>query len=389
MQLFLHRSWVEIDLDNLEHNVGELRKLMNKDTELMASVKADAYGHGAVLTSLSLERFGVDSFAVSNINEAQVLRDAGIKKPILILGFTPPALAERLSALGITQTVLGLAYAKELSAAAKSAGVSLEVHIKADTGMSRLGFLTSDMENAVSEILETCRLPNLKQTGIYTHYAVADEQTEFGRQYTENQHMLFAQLVSDLAKHGISFKSAHCCNSAGLLFYPESQHSLVRAGIMLYGLSPAETPPESLSLRPVMSLKSSVSLVKDIPAGSYVSYGCSYFAARPCRIATVPLGYADGYPRRLGEKARAFVNGFLVPIVGRICMDQLMLDVTGADVKQDDIVTFFGGDSPITLHSLAGLADTISYELSCGISRRIPRVFLKNGEILDAIDYTL
>ena len=389
MQLFLHRSWVEINIDNLGHNLKEIRKLMAKDTQLMACVKADAYGHGSVLIALSLERFGADSFGVSNINEAQVLRNSGVKKPILILGFTPPELAGRLASLDITQTILNLSYANQLSAAAKDAGVTLNTQIKVDTGMSRIGFFAGDVQKAVDEIQQACRLPNLNPVGIYTHYAAAEEQTDFGRQYTENQHMLFAELISGLAKHGISFASAHCCNSAGAYFYPESQHSLVRAGIMLYGLSPANEMLENLSLRPVMALKSSVSMVKDIPPGSYVSYGCRYKADGTRRIATVPLGYADGYPRRLAGKAKAFVNGVLVPVVGTICMDQLMLDVTGMDVKQDDTVTFFGGDSPISLHSLALLADTISYELCCGISRRIPRVYLKGGEILDAIDYTL
>ena len=388
MGLFLYRSWVEIDLDNLEHNVKEVRSIIG-NAELMACVKADAYGHGSALVSLCLERFGADSFGVSNINEAEVLRRAGVKKPILILGFTPPELAPQLAELGVMQTVLGMEYAEQLSVAAKAAHVRIKVHIKADTGMSRIGFIASDVDKAAEQIHSVCLLPNIRPVGIFTHYAAADEETPFGRQYTENQHELFARLIFRLTQRGVSFQSVHCCNSAGALFYPESAHSLVRIGIMLYGLSPTEAPLSTPGLRPVMALKSSVSLVKELPSGVHISYGCRYVTDGVRKIATVPLGYADGYPRRLGGKAKAYVGGSLAPIVGTICMDQLMLDVTGLDVKQDDVVTFFGGNSPVGLSNLAGLAGTISYELCCGISRRIPRVFIRGGEVLDAIDYTL
>ena len=388
MQLFLHRSWVEIDLDNLEHNVAEIRAILGC-AELMACVKADAYGHGSALVSLCLERFGADSFGVSNINEAEVLRRAGIKKPILILGFTPPELASELFKLDVMQTILGFDYARQLSAAAKASGVRIKTHIKADTGMSRIGFLASDVSTAAEQIHTVCLLDNLDTVGIFTHYASADEETPFGRQYTEDQHTLFASLIFRLAQRGVSFKSVHCCNSAGALFYPETIHSMARIGIMLYGLTPSGGKLDVPLLRPVMALKSSVSLVKELPSGVSVSYGCRYTTEGARKIATVPLGYADGYPRRLGGKAKASVGGSLAPIVGNICMDQLMLDVTGLDVKQDDVVTFFGADSPIGLNNLAGLAGTISYELCCGISRRIPRVYIRNGEVIDAIDYTL
>ena len=388
MKSFLHRSWVEIDLDNIEHNTREIRKLIGNEVELMACVKADAYGHGSALVTLCLERAGADSFGVSNINEAEVLRKVGIKKPILILGYTPPELAPQLVRFDIAQAILGLSYAEQLSASARKAGVKVKTHIKVDTGMSRVGFLVKDIATAADEIQKACSLPNLTHNGIFTHFAVADEQTPFGKQYTENQHALFAMLISRLVQQGLSFNSIHCCNSAGMLFYPEMRHTLVRAGIMIYGLPPNEETPV-INLKPAMSLKSSVSLVKELPAGSSISYGCRYTTESTRKIATLPLGYADGYPRCLGNKALAYVKGKLVPIVGTICMDQLMIDVTGLDVKQDDVVTMFGGDSPIGLQNLAGLAGTICYELCCGISRRIPRVYIRDGKFLDAIDYSL
>ena len=389
MKSFLHRSWVEIDLDNIEHNIQQIRALIGYDVELMACVKADAYGHGSGIVSLFLERIGVDSFGVSNINEAEVLRKAGIKKPILILGFTPPEMVGMLARLDITQTILNLSYAEQLSKEARNIGVQIKTSIKADTGMSRIGFITKDINLAANQIQQACELPNLKTDGIFTHFAVADELTPFGKQYTENQHAQFAQLISRLAQQGITFKSVHCCNSAATLFYPEMHHTLVRVGIMIYGLPPSETMTHKINLRPAMALKSSVSLVKELPNDTCISYGCRYTTEGTRQIATLPLGYADGYPRSLGDKGRAYVHGTLVPIVGTICMDQLMIDVTGLDVKQDDEVTMFGGDSPIGLQNLAGLTGTICYELCCGISRRIPRVYIKDKKVLDAVDYSM
>ncbi|MCL1830095.1 MAG: alanine racemase [Oscillospiraceae bacterium] len=389
MASFLHRSWVEIDLDNIEHNIREIRSLIGSDVELMACVKADAYGHGSGIVSLLLERVGVDSFGVSNINEAEVLRKAGVKKPILILGFTPPELAGLLTRLDVTQTILNLEYATQLSEQAKAIGATIKADIKVDTGMSRIGFLANDILSAANQIQATCELPGLKIEGIFTHFAVADELTPFGKQYTEHQHAQFAQLISRLAQQDIRFKSVHCCNSAATLFYPEMHHTLVRVGIMIYGLPPSENVSHKINLKPAMALKSAVSQVKELPIDTSISYGARYTTDSVKQIATLPLGYADGYPRGLGNKARAYIHGTLVPIVGTICMDQLMIDVTGLDVKQDDEVTLFGGDSPIGLTNLAGLTGTICYELCCGISRRIPRVYIKDKRILDAIDYSL
>ena len=386
---FLHRSWVEIDLDHIEHNIREIRSLIGNDVELMACVKADAYCHGSGIVSLFLERLGINSFGVSNINEAEVLRKAGIKGSILILGFTPPELAGLLLRLDVTQTILSLSYAKQLSAEAEKIGATIKTGIKVDTGMSRIGFLANDINEAANQIAEACELPGLKNEGIFTHFAVADELTPFGKQYTENQHQKFAQLISRLSQQGIGFKSVHCCNSAATLFYPEMHHTLVRVGIMLYGLPPSEMVSHKINLKPAMALKSAVSMVKELPSDTPISYGCRYITEGTRQIATLPLGYADGYPRILGGKAKAYIHGTLVPIVGTICMDQLMIDVTGLDVKQDDEVTLFGGDSPIGLQNLAGLAGTICYELCCGISRRIPRVYIKDKKVLDAIDYSM
>jgi alanine racemase len=390
MGSFLHRSWAEIDLDNLEHNYKIVRDMLSDGTDIMAVVKADGYGHGSELVSLYLQHFGADWFGVSNLNEAEVLRKAGIKKPILVLGYTPPKLARIIRDLDVSQTVTDLEYAQILSKEASISGKDIKIHIKVDTGMSRLGFRAVDPVEASIEIEEVCHMKNLIPTGIFTHFASADKDDEESRSFTENQHAQFAAVVSGLFQRGISFKCIHCCNSAGIINYPESHHTMVRQGILLYGLSPiSRQASDSFGLKPVMSLKSAISQIKTIEKGSCIGYGCSYIAKQEMTIATVPLGYADGYPRVFGNKAKAWIADKLVNIVGNICMDQLMLDVTGLDVKRDDVVTFFGGRSPISLCNLAGMAGTINYELSCNISRRIPRIYIKSGKVIKTIDYSI
>ncbi|MEG0833561.1 MAG: alanine racemase [Oscillospiraceae bacterium] len=385
----LKRTWVEINIDNLQHNYEEIKRIIGDKTAVMGIVKADAYSHGSVPVALALQEFGVDWLGVSNIIEAKILRKAGVEKPILILGYTPIENATELFELNVSQTVFGAEYAEKLSAAAAAANVKINVHVKIDTGMSRLGFDCHDIKKTVSQIAKMVYLPYLKVTGIFTHFSVADEHTESACEFTQMQHDRFAQVLAELHSRGIEFAYVHCCNSAATLFNPEFHHNMVRPGIILYGLSPNGMPIEGIDLRPVMTLKSVVSLVKTINAGDSVSYGCTFTSDREMKIATVPMGYADGYPRAMSNRGFAWVNETVVPVVGAVCMDQLMLDVTDVEVNEGDEVIFFGGTSPISLDNVAVIAKTINYELMCGISRRVERVYVKNGDISEVVDYTL
>ncbi len=384
----LKRTWVEIDLDALAHNFFTIRNIVGAGVDIMAIVKADGYGHGAKQVAYILDKCGADWFGVSNINEAKYLRKVGITKPILILGYTPAENVKELFELDITQTVFSLEYARNLANAAAEANVRIDVHIKVDTGMSRLGFSANDIGRAVNEISEVCTYGVFRVTGMFTHFAVADEGDSKARAYTLEQHNRFAAISDELENRGFTFFHKHCCNSGGLLFYPQFYHEMVRPGLILYGNSPTGAPLPNVPFKPVMTLKSVVSMVKEIKAGDCVSYGCTYTAPHDMKVATVSIGYADGYPRSLSNKGLGWVAGRIAPIVGRVCMDQLMLDVTGADVHEGDIVTFFGGGSPISLDNVAGLAGTVSYELMCSISRRVQRIFISNGKVFDVVDYT-
>jgi len=385
----LKRTWVEINIDNLEHNYYEIRSVLGPGTKMMAVVKADGYGHGAAQVSRTFQDCGVDWFGVSNIIEARTLRKAGITKPILILGYTPEENARDLYELSCTQCVFGEEYAEKLDESARSENVVVDVHIKLDTGMNRLGFDIHNTDDLVATLAKVCYLPNLKVTGIFTHFAAADENTENGHYYTAMQHRRFATVMDELAMRGFEFLDVHCCNSGGTVFYPEYHHTMVRPGVIIYGCSPNGKPLDAVNLKPAMTLKSVVSFVKTVGAGEKISYGCTYESYEDMKIATIPIGYADGYPRSLSNRGYAFVRDHVVPIVGRVCMDQTMLDVTGIDAKEGDVVTLFGGDVPIGMDNVAGIAGTINYEIMCGISRRVQRVYLKKGEVQEVVDYTL
>ena len=384
----LMRTWVEISIDNLEHNYQQVRSLLRADTRVMAVVKADGYGHGAAQVAQTMQACGADWFGVSNIMEARALRVAGITKPILILGYTPEEKARDLFELSCTQCVFGEDYAERLATVAHRENVIVDAHIKLDTGMNRLGFDVHNIENLTTQLARVCYLPNLKVTGIFTHFAAADENTDHGRYYTAMQHRRFATVMSELTKRGFAFRDVHCCNSGGTMYYPEYHHSMVRPGIILYGCFPSGAPVNGVQLKPVMTLKSVVSFVKQVRAGEKISYGCTYEAYENMKVATIPIGYADGYPRALSNRGYAFVCDRVVPIVGRVCMDQILLDVTGINVIEGDIVTLFGGNSPIGMDNVAGIVGTINYEIMCGISRRVERVYIKNGRVSEIVDYT-
>lgn len=382
----LKRTWAEIDLDNLEHNLGQLRGRLEDGTAVMAIVKANAYGHGDASVSRALDRAGVEWFGVSNVMEARTLRRAGITKPILVLGYTPVQNARELFELSLTQCLFSEDYAEQLAQAAARDNMVIDCHIKLDTGMARLGFDTADTTELVLQLARICYLPNLKVTGIYTHFAMADDISEDGQNYTKQQHQVFETVLAALAQRGFVFPQVHCCNSAGILYYPEYQYDMVRPGIALYGLWPSSKSVDGVNLRPVLTLKSVVAQLRELPAGARISYGGTFKAYEGMKVATVPIGYADGYPRALSGRGYAYVNEKLVPVVGRVCMDYLMLDVTEADTKEGDEVTLFGGGSPVGADNIAGMTSTISNEILCGISGRVQRVYIKNGEVYETVD---
>ncbi len=380
MKHWLKRTWAEIDLDRLQTNLQRIKQAASGSL-IMAVVKADAYGHGAVMAARTLCEAGADWLAVSNLDEAIQLRNAGLSAPILILSYTPPEEVALLAGHHITQTVVSASHAKALSDAAVEAGVTLDVHIKVDTGMTRVGFFAADGALSTDEIAAACALPALKPSGIFTHFAVADEQD--GDRFTREQYARFVDTVNALAARGITFALRHCCNSAATLRYPEMHLDMVRPGLILYGLYPDEWMRGMLPLEPVMSLRTHVSHVKAVPADTTISYGRQYTTAVEEVIATVPIGYADGYTRRAGGKAHMLVNGREAPVRGRICMDQCMLDVSGIDdVQAGTLVTAFGRDhdTALPVEVYAAWSDTINYEIVCAVGKRVPRLFLQQGE---------
>ena len=384
----LKRTWAEINLDNLEHNYRLIRSILTPGTKCMAIVKADAYGHGSVQVGRTLDRLGAEWFGVSNINEAITLRKAGVSGSILILGYTPVECARQLYDFGITQTILDYEYGERLAAAAAAAGVVLDCHIKLDTGMSRIGMQVGTARDLMTDIARLYYLPSLRICGIFTHFAAADEVNAMGNEYTLGQHRRFMNVVDELRASAYTL-DVHCCNSAATILYPQFHHDMVRPGIILYGLSPNGKPIRNFPLKPVMTLKTVVSLVKSIRAGDKVSYGCTYEAPSDMRVATVPIGYADGFPRSLSSRGFAWLNGAMVPIIGRICMDQMMLDVTAVDAAVGDVVTLFGENCPLSADTVAETAGTINYEILCGVSRRVQRVYIRGGRVSEVVDYTM
>ncbi len=380
---YLKRTWAEIDLDALVHNFSEIRK--HTTGCLAAVVKADAYGHGASVVAPALDTAGADMFAVSNIEEALELRRCEIKKPILILGYTPASYAKTLIENGIIQTVYSLPYAKELSK--NICGGTLECHIKLDTGMSRLGFdCRDDSLLGIEDIKTVAKLDGIKISGAFTHFATADGDGDDG--FTDEQYRRFCTATEKLSKSGITLGLTHCCNSAGLMLHTDKHCNMSRPGIILYGLTPSSGLTPTLPLKSAMSFKSTVSFVKSIKAGDCVSYGRHFKAEKDMAVATVAAGYADGYPRLLSNKAYVLIHGKKAKILGNVCMDQMVVDVTDIpDVAAGDEVILFGKELPV--EEVAALCGTINYELVCGVSRRVPRVYLQGGKEVKVADYIL
>lgn len=387
MEQFLKRTWAEIDLNKIEKNYDICRSMLRDGVKMMGVIKADGYGHGAVAYAEIFSKKGCEWFAVSNLDEALQIREAGIETPILILGFTPAEKAEVLAFNNIAQAVYNREYAAALSQNAVAQGVQVNVHIKVDTGMSRIGFLYQDSEDdaaTIDAIEAACKLPGLYAQGIFQHFAVADCGEE-GEVYTRLQYDLFLDVIRRLQKRGTDFELYHCCNSAGASEYRDLQLNMARLGIVIYGLTSSDLVKEQWGIEPVMSVKSVVAMVKEIEAGTTVSYGRTFTAANDMKIATIPIGYADGYTRRLsGNGARMIIKGAYVPVIGTICMDMCMVDVTGLDVKAGDAVTVIGkeGDKAVTVDEIAAKSGTINYEITCDISKRVPRVYVRDGKVV-------
>ena len=392
MDNFFRRTWAQIDLDAIIHNYWQVRNNISSKTMLMCVIKADAYGHGAVTLAKEYEKLGADWFAVSNLEEAAQLRNNNITKPILILGYTPTDMVYKLAKLNISQAVFSKEYAIDLSKKASKVGVNINVHLKIDTGMSRIGFVFTNKEkrsDSIEQLVNVCKLDNLKIEGIFTHFAVADEP---GRNVitTNEQIASFNAVCKALEVRGINLKIKHCSNSGGILNYPQANMDMVRAGIILYGLFPSSYAKNKLDLYPAMSLKTVISQVKTVDVGSAVSYGGSFVTKRKTKIATVPIGYADGYLRVFSNKASMLVSGKRASVIGRVCMDQTMLDITDIEnVQENTQVTVFGKDNEaeVKVEELAELAHTVNYEILCLISKRIPRVYIKNGEKIGQLNY--
>jgi alanine racemase len=376
--------WAEIDLNAIAHNVKELRRITNSKARVMAVVKANGYGHGSVEVARTALANGAQWLGVARLHEAVVLREAGLEAPILIFGYTPPEEVATLIAYDLAQTVYSVAAAQAFSEQPASKGHKIRVHLKVDTGMGRLGFLPAALaadpsvsEDLVRQIGEIYRLPGIQIEGIFTHFATSDSAD---KDYALRQLDLFRQVLARLAAAGLDPPLKHAANSAAVIDLPESHLDMVRAGIAIYGLYPShEVGTDRIRLKPAMRLKSRIIHVKRVPAGFKVSYGITYETSKPTTIATVPVGYADGLNRRLSSRGNMLVHGQRAPIVGRICMDLTMLDVGHLpDVAIGDEAVVFGhqGDAHIHVDEIAGVLDTINYEILTSISARVPRVYV-------------
>lgn len=380
--------WAEINLDNLAHNIREVRRVTNDNTLITAVVKADAYGHGSVTASKIFLDNGADRLAVATLSEAIELIQNNIQAPILVLGYTPVYQFDEVIKHNIIQTIYTYEQAVAISDCAKVNNTIGKVHIKVDTGMGRLGFY--DKEEAIVEISKINELRNIEIEGIFTHFATADEDN---KEKTLEQLEKFNWIISRLKDEGIEIPIKHASNSAAIIDLPQYSLNMVRAGIMLYGLYPSsEVHKERVLLKPAMTLKAKLSNIKEVESGTGISYGHIYKTNRKTIVGTLPLGYADGYTRMLTGKAEVGLKGERVPVIGKICMDQCMIDITKVEnVEIGDEVILFGDGQNNSPHidEIAQKLDTINYEIVCMISRRIPRVFVRNGEVIEIKDYLL
>ncbi|AAK78472.1 alanine racemase [Clostridium acetobutylicum] len=377
--------WAEIDLDNIAYNMQQIRRCSKSD-EIIGVVKADAYGHGAVDVAPVLLENGANRLAVAVISEAVELRKSGIQCPIMILGYTPLSLVDSIIKYSIEQTVFSYDYAEKLSEAARQKNITLRIHIALDTGMGRIGFLPT--EESVWEVYKISKLSNIIIEGIFSHFSTSDETN---KEYTYAQLKKFEWFYNELRKKNIKINIRHIGNSAAIMELPETHFEATRPGIILYGYYPSnEVDKNKLNLKPIMTLKTNVVHIKKMMPGEYVSYGRKFKCERESIIATLPVGYADGYTRMLSGKAKVIINGNYAPVIGRICMDQCMIDITDLpSVQVGDEVVIMGesDDKKFTADDMAEIIGTINYEVICMISKRVPRVYIKNGEVVKIRNY--
>lgn len=381
-----NRIYAGINMDNLRYNISKMKSLRKPETKIMTIIKADAYGHGAVEIAKRINDLS-DYHGVATIDEAIELRNAGIETPILIIGYTDSEDYDKLISYNITQAVYDIKECQKLSDTATGMGKTAKVHIKVDTGMARIGFPVSD--TGVRDAIKLSDMPGIEIEGIFTHYARADE---VNKNYSYEQKKKFLWFIESLEEAGITFKFKHIDNSAGTMEMNDDDFDMVRLGIVTYGLYPSEEIDRSVIIKPVMSLVAHVSHVKTLPAGVGVSYGWTYVTCKETKVATVTAGYADGYPRALSNKGRVIIHGEYAPIIGRVCMDQFMIDVTDiSDVKVKDEVILIGGDNEkyISVEEVAAPAESFNYELVCNISRRVPRVYFQKGKYTEEANYLL
>lgn len=387
----LKRTWANISLDNLEHNYRVLRKNVGTKARFLGVVKADAYGHGAVPISRALEDLGTEFFAVSNLEEAVQLRQGSIRAPILVLGFTPPSHAEDLVRMDITQEVHTLAYAQELEQALRGTRYFLNVHLKLDTGMTRLGFFADHEEQTLAELVEVSKLPHLHITGVFMHFCVSDSKAPDNVAYTQMQYQRFTNMLELMRQKGIEPEIRHCCNSGASILYPEYAMDMVRPGIATYGHHPSPDTVGRIDLRPVMSVYTSIAQIRMVDAGKPISYGRTYATSDTRRVAVLPIGYADGLSRILSNRVTFRICGKDAPVLGRICMDMCMVDVSDIpEARVGTTATLFGYDEAgiaVPCERIADMLGTISYEVLCGINKRIPRIYYAGGERRDILQY--
>ena len=377
------RIQADIDLDAFRFNLDSIKKNINENTQIITVLKADGYGHGAVPLAKEAEKEErVWGIAVATVEEALELRRGGIKKPLLILGYTYQEDYDLIAEEELRPTVFKLSMAQELSQAALRKNKTIKIHIKIDTGMSRIGY--RDLEKSVPEILEISRLPGLEIEGLFTHFARADEREKAPAYQQLEKYQAFQKALKEA---GLKIPLCHCSNSAGIIRIPEANMDAVRAGIILYGLYPSEeVEKEPVPLKPLMTLKSHIAYIKTLEPGVQISYGGTYTTQKETRVATIPVGYADGYARSLSNKGWVLIRGKKAPILGRVCMDQFMVDVTDIpEVRELDEVILLGksGDQQITMEELGELSGRFNYEFACCISKRVPRIYFKGGKAIE------
>lgn len=374
------RVYAKIDLDAVEENFRLMKAGLKEGTKMIAVIKTDAYGHGALQIARLVEDYDyIWGYAAATVEEAVFLRENGIRKPILILGFTFPEDYEVMAEHEIRPAVFKLSMAKELSEAALRTGKNMKIHLALDTGMTRIGF--ADTEASVEVIKEIAKLPGLEIEGMFTHFARADEKDKTAARTQLKRYLDFAQL---LEKAGVYIPLKHCSNSAGIMELQEANLDAVRAGITIYGIYPSdEMDREAMKLHPVMEIKSHIAYIKEVEAGVPVSYGGTYVTEKRTRIATIPVGYGDGYPRSLSNKGYVLLHGKQASILGRVCMDQFMVDVTDIPAEELDEVTLMGvdGGAELSVDTMGQLSARFPYEFVCDVGKRIPRIYVRNGQI--------